>query len=71
MTANRPGSEPSYLPGRYMTNDRNIRVCYQLQTHTNPDRVARLVETIKRGSPDSIVVISHDETARPVDTSRA
>jgi hypothetical protein len=53
-----------------MTNDRPIRVCYHLQTHTNPDQVARLVEIIKRGSPDSVVVISHDEKARPLDTSR-
>ena len=53
-----------------MTNDRNIRACYHLQTHTNPDQVERLVETLTRGS-DSVVVISNDEKARPLDTSRA
>ena len=70
MTPNLPDLAPYYLPGKYMTNDRPIRVCYHLQTHTNPDQVARLVETVKRGSPDSAVVISHDEKARPLDTSR-
>jgi hypothetical protein len=67
---NLPDLAPYYLPGKYMTNDRPIRVCYHLQTHTNPDQVARLVEIIKRGSPDSVVVISHDDKARPLDTSR-
>lgn len=53
-----------------MITDRPVRVCYHLQTHINPSQVARLVDLIKRGSPDSIVVISHDETARPLDTAR-
>lgn len=35
-----------------------------------PDQVERLVETLTRGS-DSVVVISNDEKARPLDTSRA
>jgi hypothetical protein len=46
------------------------RVCYYMQTHRSPDQVARLVELIKEGSPDSVVLISHDSTAAPLDTGR-
>ena len=36
------------------------RVCYYMQTHTRPAQIARLVEVIKQGSPDSSVLVSHD-----------
>jgi len=45
-------------------------VCYYLQTHTRPDQVTRLVELIKEGSPDSVVLISHDASRPPLDVAR-
>lgn len=48
----------------------NNRVCYYLQTHTRPAQVLRLVELIKEGSPDSVVLISHDDSRPPLDTER-
>jgi hypothetical protein len=47
-----------------------IRVCYHMQTHTRPAQVARLVEVIKQGSPDSVVLINHDGSGPPLDTAR-
>ncbi|MGH3321233.1 MAG: hypothetical protein ACRDN9_13870 [Streptosporangiaceae bacterium] len=44
-----------------------MRVCYHLQTHRLPDQVLRLVRLIKRGSPDSLVLISHDTAGGPLD----
>jgi hypothetical protein len=46
------------------------RVCYYLQTHTRPGQVLRLVELIKAGSPDSVVLVSHDDSRPPLDTAR-
>jgi hypothetical protein len=45
-----------------------MRVVYYLQTHTRPAQVTRLVELIKAGSPDSVVLISHDASRPPLDT---
>jgi hypothetical protein len=45
-------------------------VCYYLQTHTRPAQVLRLVELIKEGSPDSVVLISHDASRPPLDVAR-
>jgi hypothetical protein len=47
-----------------------IRVCYHMQTHTGPAQVARLVEVIKEGSPNSVVLISHDAAGPPLDILR-
>jgi hypothetical protein len=47
----------------------SMRVCYYIQTHTRPTQVNRLVELIKRGSPKSIVVITHDERGAAINTS--
>jgi hypothetical protein len=47
-----------------------FRVCYHLQTHTMPAQVARLVEVIKEGSQDSVVLISHDDSGPPLDVAR-
>jgi hypothetical protein len=44
-----------------------MRVVYYLQTHTRPAQVTRLVELIKAGSPDSVVLISHDASRPPLD----
>ena len=49
---------------------RPVRVCYYLQTHTRPAQVTRLVELIKAGSPDSVVLISHDASRPPLDVPR-
>ena len=46
---------------------RPVRVCYYLQTHTRPAQVNRLVELIKAGSPDCVVLISHDASRPPLD----
>jgi hypothetical protein len=43
------------------------KVVYFLQTHSRPEQVARLVEVITEGSPDAVVIISHDAAARPLD----
>jgi hypothetical protein len=45
-------------------------MCYHMQTHTRPAQVARLVEVIKEGSPDSIVLVSHDSAGAPLDVPR-
>ena len=47
----------------------SIRVCYYLQTHTRPAQVTKLVELIKRGSPQSIVIITHDQRGPALDTA--
>lgn len=44
-----------------------MRVVYYLQTHTRPAQVTRLVRLIKAGSPDSVVLISHDASRPPLD----
>lgn len=44
-----------------------VRVCYYLQSHTLPEQVYRLVRLIKEGSPDSVVLVSHDETGPTLD----
>ena len=48
----------------------STRVCYYLQTHTGPAQIAHLVELIKRGSPESVVVITHDQNGPKLDTTR-
>ena len=35
-------------------------VVYFLQTHHKPAQVARLVQVITEGSPDAVVLVSHD-----------
>ncbi len=41
-----------------------------MQTHTRPAQVAHLVELIKKGSPESVVIITHDERGPALDTMR-
>jgi hypothetical protein len=38
-------------------------VCYLIQSHKNPEQIYRLVDTIKKSSPDSFVILSHDFSA--------
>jgi hypothetical protein len=42
-------------------------VVYLLQTHTRPKQIARLVKVITEGSPDSVVLISHDRAGPALD----
>ena len=41
--------------------------CYLIQSHTQPDQILRLVETIKRSSPDARVLVAHDATSCSLD----
>ena len=43
--------------------------CYLIQSHTQPDQVLRLVETIKRSSPDARVLVVHDGTSCGLDSA--
>jgi len=40
-----------------------MRVAYLIQTYHLPELALRLAQTIRRGSPDSVIVVSHDRTA--------
>lgn len=44
-------------------------VVYFLQTHTRPTQVARLVKTITAGSPDAVVLVSHDAAGPALDVA--
>jgi hypothetical protein len=46
------------------------RVVYYLQTHSRPAQVTRLVETILAGSPNALVLISHDRGGPPLETAK-
>lgn len=41
-----------------------MKVCYLLQTHKNPEQIYRLVKLIKRSSPNSQVIVSHDNKSK-------
>jgi hypothetical protein len=42
-------------------------VVYFLQTHTRPAQIARLARVIAEGSPDAVVLISHDKAGAALD----
>jgi hypothetical protein len=42
-------------------------VVYLLQTHARPAQIARLVKVITEGSPDSVVIVSHDARGPALD----
>lgn len=44
-----------------------MRVCYLVQSHRTPQQVARLVRTLRAGSPDCIVHVSHDVAGSALD----
>lgn len=46
-----------------------MKVCYLLQTHRNPDQIYHLVRTIKKLSPHSQILISHDVSGCHLDKS--
>lgn len=39
---------------------KKIKVCYFIQAHNYPEQVYRLVRTIKKSSPNSLIVIGYD-----------
>jgi len=54
------------MDGQHM----GARVCYYIQSHTRPAQVAHLVELIKKSSPQSTVIITHDERGPALDSVR-
>jgi hypothetical protein len=44
-----------------------LRVCYFVQSHREPTQLLRLVRTLKRLSPESLVLVGHDTTGPPLD----
>jgi hypothetical protein len=44
-----------------------MRAGYLVQSHRDPDQVARLVRTLRHGSPDCLVHVSHDFASSPLD----
>jgi len=46
-----------------------MKVVYLIQTHKNPEQIYRLVQTIKKSSPGSYVLVSHDFTACNLDAT--
>ena len=45
-----------------------MKVLYLIQTHKNPDQIYRLIQTIKKSSPSSQILISHDFKGCSLDT---
>lgn len=43
-----------------------VSVCYNIQTHANPDQIARLVTTLLRADPSALVYLSHDRAGCPL-----
>jgi hypothetical protein len=39
---------------------------FLIQSHKDPDQLARLVRTLRKGCPESIVLVSHDVAATPL-----
>jgi hypothetical protein len=46
-----------------------VRVGYLVQSHRDPEQVARLVRTLKAGSPGAVVHVSHDLASSPLDVA--
>lgn len=46
-----------------------MKICYLIQTHTNPEQIYRLVETIQKSATKNQVIISHDFTNCDLDTN--
>jgi hypothetical protein len=44
-----------------------MKVCYDIQTHRDPEQVTRLVRVLLAGSPDAVVHISHDQRGPALD----
>lgn len=46
-----------------------MKVLYLIQTHHNPSQIKRLVSIIKKSSPDSQILISHDDRSTPLSSA--
>lgn len=46
-----------------------MKVLYLIQTHKNPEQIDRLIQTIKKSSPSSQILISHDVKGCDLDVS--
>ncbi len=46
-----------------------MRHLFLIQTHKDPDQLARLVHTLRAGCPDSVVLVSHHHRAKPLPDS--
>lgn len=46
-----------------------MKVCYFIQTHKCPEQIYRLVRTIKKSSPNSIILLNHNFRSSPLDLS--
>jgi hypothetical protein len=44
-----------------------MKVCYFIQSHQNPEQICRLVQVIKKSSPNSQVLINHDFSSSHLD----
>lgn len=44
-----------------------MKVVYFIQSHKNPEQICRLVKVIKKSSPNSLVLLSHDFTSCDLD----
>lgn len=44
-----------------------MKICYFIQSHTNPEQICRLVQVIKNSSPNSQVLINHDFSSSHLD----
>ena len=46
-----------------------MKVLYLIQSHKNPRQISRLVHTIRKSSPDSYILVSHDFRACDLDVT--
>lgn len=46
-----------------------MKVLYLIQTHKNPQQIYRLVQTIKKSSPGSYILVSHNFTSSNLDVT--
>lgn len=44
-----------------------MKVCYFIQSHKNPQQIHRLIQTIKKQSPNSLVLVNHDFSVSNLD----
>jgi hypothetical protein len=47
-----------------------MKLCFLIQTYKNPQQIFRLVQTLKRSSPNCLIVISHNQAGCPLDLAQ-
>ncbi|GAB1543038.1 beta-1,6-N-acetylglucosaminyltransferase [Scytonema sp. NUACC21] len=47
-----------------------MKVLYFIQSHTNPEQITRLVQIIKKSSPQSYILLSHNFNCSPLDVEQ-